>query len=309
MKRKYGLERVIVVADKGLNSGKNLLYIKEHQDGYIVAQQIRKRKKEMIEKVLSEEGYVYNAHQDFKIKDWIEEKEIKDKDGRKNLLKEKVVCFWSKDFEDREKYNRGNIEETLKKMKDNPSLYTASNSFGIKKYLKERHLEKNTGEIVKKNPYLEFDEEKYRRDCELDGYYMLVTSELDLTNEEIIEHYRGLWRIEENFRILKGDLEGRPVYVWTKNHIEAHFLICYLSLVFMRILQYKLQYRYSAEAIQKALREANIQLINQEIYVVTRQADEFHAIEKLFQVSFDQAYATKKELNDFKKRIYNIFNH
>ena len=86
-------------------------------------------------------------------------------------------------------------------------------------------------------------------------------------------------------------------------------------MFFSKIL--KLQYRYSAEAIQKALREANIQLINQEIYVVTRQADEFHAIEKLFQVSFDQAYATKvflekntkKELNDFKKRIYNIFNH
>ena len=83
---------------------------------------------------------------------------------------------------------------------------------------------------------------------------MLVTSEIELSNEEIIEHYRGLWRIEESFRILKGDLEGRPVFVHTKDHIEAHFLICFISLVVMRILQYKLGYKYSAESIQKSFK-------------------------------------------------------
>jgi transposase len=303
MKSKYNLGRIIVVADKGLNSGSNLLYIKEHNDGYIVAQQIRKRKQEIIDKVLDEDGYVYNFNHDFKIKSWIEEKQVKDKSGKVHILKEKVVCFWSKEFDDREKHKRGDIEELIKKFKDNPSLYTASNSWGVKKYFKERTLDKETGEVKKKNPVLIFDEEKYRRDCALDGYYMLVTSELDLSNEEIIEQYRGLWRIEESFRILKGDLEGRPVYVWTKNHIEAHFLICFVSLVIMRILQYKLDYKYSAKAIQTALKEAKCKLIDKGVYSLEPQLETFKKIEKIFKVELNKAYVRNTELKDYKRNI------
>jgi transposase len=308
MKAKYHLGKVIVVADKGLNSGNNLLYIKSHQDGYVVAQQIRKRKQELIEKVLDESGYVYNQHHDFKIKDWIEEKTIKDSDGNSHILKEKVVCFWSKDFENREKHKRGDLEELIKRFKDNPSLYTASNSWGVKKYLKEKNLDKRTGEVMKKNPVLIFDEGKYKRDCQLDGYYMLVTSELELSNEEIIEHYRGLWKIEESFRVLKGDLEGRPVYVWTREHIEAHFLVCYISLVIIRILQYKLNYKHSVEAIQKALSDATIQLLEKEIYVMSPKRSELIDIENLFKASLDKTYVRKTLINEYNKKIHNIFN-
>jgi transposase len=308
LKAKYDLGRVIVVADKGLNSGNNLLFIKEHQDGYIVAQQIRKRKKEMIDKVLEEAGYVYNPHHDFKIKSWFEEKQVKDINGEIQSLKEKVVCFWSKDFEDREKHKRGDIEGLIMKYKDNPSLYTASNAWGVKKYLKERTLDKETGEVKRKNPVLIFDEEKYLRDCQLDGYYMLVTSELELSNEEIIEQYRGLWRIEESFRVLKGDLEGRPVYVWTKEHIEAHFLICFISLVIMRILQYKLDYKYSAGVIQRALREATVQLIDKEIYMMSPKRKELVEIEQSFNSTLDKVYVKKTLIKEYHKKIHNIFN-
>jgi transposase len=307
MKAKYNLGRVIVVADKGLNSGNNLLYIKEHNDGYVVAQQIRKRKKEMIEKVIDEKGYVYKG-KDFKIKDWLEEKEVKDKDGQVHVLKEKVVCFWSKDFEDREKHKRGDLEELIKKYRDNPSLYTASNSWGVKKYLKEENVDKETGEVKKKNSVLIFDEEKYKRDCQLDGYYMLVTSELGLSNDEIIEQYRGLWRIEESFRVIKSDFEGRPVYVWTREHIEAHFLVCYISLVIMRILQYKLNYKYSAESIQKALNKATAQLFEKEIYILSPKGKELIDVEEVFRVSMDRTYAKKLLIKEYHKKIYNIFN-
>ena len=308
MKAKYNLGRVIIVGDKGINSGNNLLFIKDRNDGYVVAQQIRKRKKEIIDKVLDEKDYVYNANNTFKIKSWIEEKIVKDNNGTIHILKEKVVCFWSKEFDDREKYKRGNLETIIKRFKENPSLYTASNAWGVKKYLKEKHLEKETGEIKKKNPVLIFDEEKYKRDCQLDGYYMLVTSELNLSEEEIIEHYKGLWRIEESFKILKGDLEGRPVYVWTKEHIEAHFLICYVSLVIMRILQFKLGYKYSAEAIQKALNEANVNLISKEVYLVNKQPEVYKEIEKLFNVRFDKTYAKSTEIKKLKTKAYNILN-
>jgi transposase len=308
MKELYELGRIIVVADKGLNSGSNLLFIKSKGDGYVVAQQIRKRKQEMIDKVLNEDGYIYNESNTFKIKDWIEEKKVSDNDGHTHLLKEKVVCFWSKDFEDREKYKRGNLEDLIKKFQAKPSLYTASNSFGVKKYLKERNLDKETGEVKKKNPVLIFDEEKYKRDTQLDGYYMLVSSELNLSNAEIIEKYRGLWKIEESFRIIKSDLEGRPVYVHTKEHIEGHFLTCFISLVIMRILQNKLECKYTAANIQKALNEATVQLLDKEIYSVAKQNDVFKEIETIYNADLDKAHAKLMTIKQYNKKIHNTLN-
>jgi transposase len=303
LKEKYELGRVIVVADKGLNSGNNLLYITNNDNGYIVSQQIRKRKKEMIEKVLDEDGYIYNESKTFKIKDWTEEKQVKDQTGNPHILKEKVVSFWSKDFETREKYKRGNLEEIIEKFQKNPKLYTASNAYGVKKYLKEKHVDQETGEIKKKNPILLFDQEKYERDCALDGYYMIVTSELNLSNEEIIEKYSGLSIIEESFRIIKSDLEGRPVYVWTKEHIEAHFLICFMALVIMRILQKKLDYNYSAQKIQKALSGATCKLITQEIYSLEIQDDTYQDIERVNNVSLNKAYVKKTELKAYQRNV------
>ena len=72
------------------------------------------------------------------------------------------------------------------------------------------------------------------------GYYMIVTSEIDTPDREIINKYHGLSRIEDSFRIIKSDLEGRPIYVRTEEHIKAHFLICFIALTIIRILQYKI---------------------------------------------------------------------
>ena len=79
--------------------------------------------------------------------------------------------------------------------------------------------------------------EKYKETL---GYYSIVTSEIEDNDQEIINRYHGLSRIEDSFRIIKSDLEGRPIYVWTKEHIKAHFLICFIALTIIRIIQYQL---------------------------------------------------------------------
>ena len=155
---------------------------------------------------------------------------------------------------------------------------------------------------------LEFDEEKYNRDCALDGYYMLVTSELELPDSEIIEKYRGLWRIEESFRILKSDLEGRPVYVWTKEHIEAHFLVCFISLTILRIMQFKLNYTLTAEQLQTALNSAECLEMSKGIYFLAKRKDGYSAIESCFSASLDFAYTKIENLKKYHKSIlHNIF--
>ena len=96
---------------------------------------------------------------------------------------------------------------------------------------------------------------------------MLLTSEMETSDDEIIDMYRGLWRIEESFKVTKSELEARLVYVWTKEHIEAHFLTCFVALTIARILENKLERKYSIGTILESLSKAKCSLIQQNYYL------------------------------------------
>jgi transposase len=160
MRKQYNFGKVILTADKGLNSGKNLAYLKSKNDGYIVSQKIRGMSKTFINEVLSEEGYACNAKGTFKIKSFLRDRETKDENGNKVVLKEKVVCFWSKDFDDREKHKREKLEERITAYLESPAKLKSSNSYGIKKYLKLQNIDKETGEIEEIEPHVKFNEDK-----------------------------------------------------------------------------------------------------------------------------------------------------
>jgi len=85
------------------------------------------------------------------------------------------------------------------------------------------------------------DERKIEQAAMFDGYYAVVTDRVDLTTEQTMSIYMGQWKIEESFRILKTDLQARPVFVWDDNHIKGHFAMCYISLCIIRYLQYLMQ--------------------------------------------------------------------
>ena len=303
MRKQYNFGRVILTADKGLNSGKNLAYLKSKNDGYIVSQKIRGMSKAFMDEVLSDEGYACNPNGTFKIKSFFRERETKDENGEKVILKEKVVCFWSKNFDDREKHKREKLEERITAYLESPSKYKSSNSYGIKKYLKLQNLDKKTGEIKDIEPYIEFDEEKYKRDVSLDGYYTIVTSELDLSNEEVIKKYRGLWKIEESFRVLKTDLQGRPVYVKNKDHVEGHFLVCFIALLISRILEMKLDNKYSIRRIQESLKSATCREVTNGIYSLNKQNENYRKIEDLFKVEMNYKNIRIETLRKYRKEI------
>ena len=303
MKKRYNLNRIILTADKALNSGKNLAFLVENRDGYIVSQKVRGASKAFINTVLDEEGYVYNQTKTFKIKSFFRERKTKNENDQEIILKEKVVSFWSADFDSREKYKRAKLEEKIQEYLENPSKYKASNRYGIKKYLKEIEIDTATGEVEDKKTLLEFEVDKYERDVALDGYYTLVTSELEMTNEEIIERYRGLWKIEESFKVLKSDLEGRPVYVRRDDRIEGHFLICFVALLFARILQNKLENKYSINRIQQALKNATCRKITSGIYSLNKQNEVYKALENAFNVSLNYKNIRIEQMRSYRKGI------
>ena len=303
MKERYALDRIILTADKALNSGKNLAFLVESGNGYIVSQKVRGASKSFIKKVIEEEDYVYNPSQTFKIKSFFRERTTKDESGKEIILKEKVVSFWSADYDEREKHKREKIEEKIQEFLQNPSKYKASNRYGVKKYLKEKKVDLLTGEVEAKKTVLEFEQAKYERDVALDGYYAIVTSEIDMPDEEIIERYRGLWKIEESFRVLKSDLEGRPVYVRREDRIEGHFLVCFVALLFARILENKLENQYSIKRIQESLKNATCRTIANGIYSLNKQDEVFRAIENAFNISLNYKNIRIEQMRSYRKEI------
>lgn len=275
LQKNYNVGKVIVVADKGLNTGNNIAYNKAIGNGYVMSLSIRGANADLKNYVLNEEGYTYNEDKSYKKKSRLSPREIiitkKDKDGKtikiKQNVDEKQVVFWSADYAKRAKAERQPAIDKAKDLIGNVQKYNKKNCVGASKYVKHLVFDKNTGEIIETKSQLSLDEDKIAEEEKLDGYYMIVSSEFDKTDDEIIDIYRGLWRIEETFKVTKSELDARPVYVSRKEHIEAHFLTCYLALVLSRVLQHKLDQKYSVNKILESLSKCNCYNIQENYYV------------------------------------------
>lgn len=173
------------------------------------------------------------------------------KSGRtaKKTVYEKQVVFWAKKYADKARAERQEVVKKAMELVSDPTKYKRAITYGAAKYVKNVEFNSKTGEILKgsKSPCFDFD--KLAEDEKYDGYYAIVTSELKMSNGEIIDAYRGLWEIEETFKVTKGTLEARPVYVSREDRIGAHFLICFIALVIIRLIQKKTDRQYPAEKI------------------------------------------------------------
>ena len=231
--------RVIIVADGGLNNGPNIAHILDAGNGYIVSKSTKKSDKTVKEWLLDESDYRWNDARTFKVKSQIRTRQVKAEDGSLRDITEKLVCYWSKRHYERERHENEKFIEYLEsviafpdKLKDKPRK--------IEKFLKKTDFIPSTGEVVKTETLLSLDLDRIREYLDLMGYYTIMTSEIDKSDEEIISKYHGLARIEDSFRITKSELEGRPVFVRTAEHINAHFLTCFIALTMIRLIQHKI---------------------------------------------------------------------
>ena len=311
IKKQFDLGRVISVADKGMTTGDNIWYTinTPTKDGYVFSMSIRGADKSIKEYVLDEKGYEWLG-EEYKRKSRLCPRTIlvTSNNGKKikKQVDEKQVVFWSKKYATRAKAER---EAALAKARDlakHPGNYTRATSYGAAKYVKKVEYDKETGEILTASSILDINEDLIREEEALDGYYMLLTSEMDTPDDKIIDMYRGLWRIEESFKITKSELEARPVYVWTNEHIEAHFLTCFVALTLSRILEMKLEHKYSAGRILESLSKANCSLIQQNYYMFDYFDEVLKDIGDLINIDFSKRVRTlgdiKQTLADTKKK-------
>lgn len=302
IKKEYGLGKITIVADKGNNTGENLSYIDNEDDYYIISQRIRARGTELANIVLDQEDYEWNQSGTFKSKSVEREREVKRQDGSIYKITEHLLCFWSKEEESYQRAKRGHLDERIDKFIENPSLLNASNSFGIKKYFKKVMVDKKTGEVLKAKVAYEFNQAKYERDLALDGYYCIVTNDLSLEPLDIIHHYHQLSKIEESFKIIKTDLEGRPIYVWTDPHIDGHFLTCYLALTILRLLQLRLGGKWTIPQIIDGLKDAKMIELEDGVYKMNKNQEVFHELSNSYGLAIDKAYYKEETLKQLYKR-------
>lgn len=315
VRRNYDTGRVIVVADMGIVTGDNIYYLQgkakgKNFNGYVFSFSVRGGTKEFKEYVLSDEGYVdkdgkpADENVDFKMKSRVIAREItvtltSGKKTKKTVY-EKQVVFWGRKYALKAQAER---EEVLKKafdLADNPQKYTKAMSYGAVKYVKNLKFDEKTGEIIEAKECPVVDLERVCEETKYDGYYAVITSELNMSDTEVINTYRGLWKIEETFRITKGVLETRPVYVSVQDHINAHFLICFIALTIMRILQKKTGNIYSAEQIVECIDRISCSHEHENIYLFDYRSEISDALGEALGIDF-----TNKRicLGDIKKYI------
>ena len=308
--------RVIIVADGGLNSGPNIAHILNGGNGYIVSKSTKKSDKTTKAWILDESGYIWNDAGTFKVKSQIRTRKIKDEDGNPQEIKEKIVCYWSKRHYERERHENKKFIEYLDSVIANPDKLKDKQS-KVAKFLKKTEADKATGEVVKTVTSLSLDFDKIQEYIALMGYYTIMTSEIDKLDEEIISKYHGLSRIEDSFRITKSDLEGRPVFVRTPEHINAHFLTCFIALTMFRLIQYKiLKHRgevtdsaekwesgLSAKRIQKALNAWQAESLPDGYFRTTEPSNDMRLVLDSIGIEADLRFPIAPEIRKLKLDI------
>ena len=311
-----GIGRFVLVADRGMYSGTNMYAVREAGNGYIVSKSLRKTDKAERAWAIDPDGYTV-VSENFRHKSRIVKRVVKDDDGKKHAIREKVVVYWSKAFYEREKSENASFMEFLQKLRKNPGCYriSSSHSKGLRRFLKKEYVNKVTGEKVNSSDLMPMiDEAKLNEFNELMGYYQIVTSELGMGDREVIEKYHGLTQIEDQFREMKGTLETRPVFVQTPEHIKAHLMVCFMALTMIRIIQRKTRlaakpskedskwsYGIPGMRISDALAGWQVVEFPGEYYQVQKsKGDDIFAILKAFGMELKPQLYTRGEIREMK---------
>jgi len=289
VRNKYDTGRIVVVADMGIITGDNIFYLigkekqEKTQNGYVLSFSIRGGTKEFKEYVLDRTGYrgkdgkAAGEDADFMIKSELIAREISvsmntGKKAKKTVYEKRIV-FWSKKYADKAKADREKVVLKANSLVNEPSKYTRSTSYGAAKYVKNIEYDKETGEVITTGKAIFLDNDKIMEEEKYDGYYSIVTSEKEMSDTEIIDTYRGLWEIEDTFRITKETLESRPVYVSRPDRINAHFLTCFIALVIMRLLQKRTGRQFSSERIVECLNRISCSHEHENIYLLDYRSE------------------------------------
>ncbi len=247
LKGRYDLDKVVFVADSGMLNSENLGFLQTHGFSYIVGGRLKNMNKEIKTEVLDLSSYLsLQDNQDYMAK--------------KIVLNESqwLIANYSKKRARKDAHDRKKaIEKLLKKLNRSKGASSLISNYGYKKYLK-----------IDGKAQVELNQEKLEQDAKWDGLQGLITNVNWLDDAEVIGHYKGLWQIEESFRINKHDLKIRPIYHYNERRIKAHIAICFMAFACVKYLEYKVrlqgQTKLSPEVIRRELGHVQTSILRNE---------------------------------------------
>ena len=205
------------------------------------------------------------------------------------------MVYYSEKYAKKQKTDRDAMIARARDLITHPKKYNRVTSKGSAAYIKNISFDKNTGEIIDGKELL-LDEEKIREEEKYDGYYSIVTSELDMSDEEMRNVYRGLAKIEDSFKVTKTCFESRPVYVRTNDHIDAHFATCFLALVLIRLLEHKLDHAYPLKQVLSSIKKYNCTHFDANRWQFTYYDEIIEACGNVLDLDLKKKYRTQIEI-------------
>ena len=306
--------KIILCTDAGLASDEIKKYNIKDNRAFVITQSLKKLKDEYKNQVFNKTGWriagdlknVYNLEA-------IENnEELKDKyydtlfykiieTETKSVKQDLIVTFCFRYFDYNRNIRNSQIERAKKSIETNNATRKGKNQNDYRRFIESTNSTKN-GEIAENTTYsinqnIIDEEEKY------DGYYALTTN-LNGDITEIFKIVKGRWEIEESFRIMKSDFVARPINLSREDRIKAHFMTCFISLFIYRLLEKKLNYKYTTSQILSTLK--NMTMVEQKglgfepIYERTNITDSLH---ELFNFNTDLELINYKKM---KKILDNV---
>jgi transposase len=320
----YGMKDIIIVADRGMVSSDNLSRILLQHNGYVISRSVRKSDAEVKQYVLNPEGYTHIYDKDgnlvFKYKSRrsprsIQPHTLRGELGDEVAINERQIVFYSTKYAQKAKRDRQRAVQKALELADDPSKHTKSTNKGAAQFVKQEFFDADGNLLKHTRKELSFDFDKLAKQELFDGYYMITTNVIGIEDKQdrfkgksrftpegwfqlnkpvsdldIIEMYRGLWKIEETFKISKSTLSTRPVFLRDEKHIRAHFLICFVSLVMLRLLEYRMGGKHSANKIARSLALANGMYLDQGYYHFSYYDDVLEDVGKAVGIDFSKKY-------------------
>lgn len=329
----FGMHHLIVVADKGMMSGDNIARIRLMHNGYVMSYSVRGADQQFKEYVLDEQGYTDVYDNDGRLVSkhksryapreiWVTTEEGKRK---KSIVNERQIIIYSDVYARRAAKEREKAVNKAGKQIWAISKDAMPSTQGASRYIKKVPYDRETGECMDDGEYkVLLDEEKIAEEQRLDGYYVICTNVIgrssrqkpfkgrcrytsdgffqlnkEVTDDDIIGMYKGLWRIEETFKVTKSELKARPVFLSTETHIRSHFLTCFVSLLLLRLLEFRMDWRHSASAIRQALAGASGTRLEDNLYVFDYYDEVLQDVGNNLGLDFSRKYLTAQQIRSF----------
>lgn len=301
----FHLSKFVVCTDAGLSSHSNRLYNTRGKRAFVTTQSIKKLKSYLKEWALDSKGWrLPGSHIKIDLDDIPDLEDdkntyYKERWINENGLEQRLIVTFSPVYQRYQASIRdAQVDRAIKKI-EKPSSLNKHNQNDPRRFIKATHVTSD-GEMADKTQAT-LNQQQIDMESMYDGFYAVCTN-LESNIEEIIKINKRRWEIEETFRILKSEFHARPVYLQRDTRIKAHFLTCFLALLIYRILEKKLDGKFTCSNIISTLRNMKMQEVDEGYIPVYTRTEITDALHDVFGFRTDFEIVTKKNMKNIFKQ-------